>query len=206
MSNKTAVVILSAGGTAREAVHWISEDCTIIGFLDDIQQGTDIIGTLDQAMCIQNHHFISCLGSVKSMKWRQQFLEKLPIERFLGLNKALAIYSTANIHSSSIIFPGAIISHNSQLGKHSLIYHHAIISHDAVIGDYSIVSNGAVVSGNVIIGNSTYVGANSTILDGICIGENCVIAAGATVLSDVPPYTIYISEEKKKPNHYWQSQ
>ena len=51
---------------------------------------------------------------------------------------------------------------------------------------------------NVVIKDDVWIGTGAIVLKGVTIGEGAVIAAGAVVTKDVPPYTIYISENKQK--------
>lgn len=51
---------------------------------------------------------------------------------------------------------------------------------------------------NVVIEDDVWIGTGAIILKGVTIGRGAVIAAGAVVTKDVPPYTIYISENKQK--------
>lgn len=51
----------------------------------------------------------------------------------------------------------------------------------------------------VTIEDDVWIGTGAIILKGVTIGEGSVIAAGALVNIDVPPYTVYINNEKSKP-------
>ncbi len=51
----------------------------------------------------------------------------------------------------------------------------------------------------VTIEDDVWLGANAVILKGVTIGRGSVVAAGAIVNKSVEPYTIFISNDKKKP-------
>lgn len=203
MSASKNLIILSAGGTAREAAQWLSSAYKVVGYLDDSKKDASVLGSLSAA-----HEFastallFSALGSYRSMAWRFGFLERLHSARFVGLRAGATIYASAVLDDSAVLFPGSVVSADASLGRHTLIYHGVIVSHDSRVDDYSIVANGAVVSGGVSIGPNCYVGANATILEGRRVGEGSIIAAGATVVCDVPPHSIYFGPRNIKQNHY----
>ncbi|MCR4900456.1 MAG: CatB-related O-acetyltransferase [Treponema sp.] len=51
---------------------------------------------------------------------------------------------------------------------------------------------------DVIIEDDVWIGSGAIILKGVHIWGGAVIAAGAIVTKDVPPYTIYITQDKTK--------
>lgn len=203
MSERPRVVILSAGGTAREAAHWLARDYRLVGFLDDVVKTEQVVGPLSAVEKFATNALVfSALGSYRSMAWRMSFLERLQAVQFVGMCASATVYPTAILDRTSVLFPGSVLSSEATMGKHSFLYHGVIVSHDSKVGDYSILANGAVISGGVMIGSNCYVGANATILEGRKVGNNSIIAAGAVVVSDVPPCSIYIGPGRIKPNGY----
>ena len=49
---------------------------------------------------------------------------------------------------------------------------------------------------DVIINDDVWIGMRAIILKGVTIGEGSIIGAGAIVTKDVPPYSIYLSQDK----------
>lgn len=52
---------------------------------------------------------------------------------------------------------------------------------------------------DVVIEDDVWIGTHAIILKGVHIGTGSVIAAGAVVAKDVPPYSVFISNEKVLP-------
>lgn len=200
------IIILSASGTAHELKDLIcnSTKFQFVGFLDDNIINNNVIGLISDWKQFNNSNlFVSALGSYKSMSVRKKLLKQIPLKCFITYIHELAyIYSSANIASSSVIFPNSIISAQVDIGIHSLIYHNSTVAHNSKVGNYSMISNGVNISGNVIIGENSYIGVGSTIIEGITIGNNCIVGAGATVINNVPDNHIYISNKKIIHNKY----
>lgn len=53
--------------------------------------------------------------------------------------------------------------------------------------------------GRIVVGNGTWIGGGALIVAPCDIGEGCVIAAGAVVRGDLPPNTLYRSQERQEP-------
>ncbi len=199
------LVIISAGGTAREMYELLKDRYEIVGFLDDNQVAPKILGKLRDLdrFIEQGIAVISALGSYRGMAKRRQFLEKRSLTTFICFHSDRAlIYDNVSLGRATIVFPFSVISTQVSLGVHCFVYHNCVISHDARIGDYSIVSNSVTISGNVSIGENSYIGAGSTILESRSIGDNCIVAAGATVVEDVPSDSIYLPKDRIKANSY----
>ncbi|MBT8113274.1 MAG: hypothetical protein KJO81_10020 [Gammaproteobacteria bacterium] len=199
------LIILSAGGTARELFKLVNKEHEVLGYLDDQIDNAQVIGKIHdfKKFTDQGISVISALGSYKNMSRRKEVLNNIPLNAFVSFysNQTL-IYDTLDTNKGTTIFPYSIISTNVTLGVHCFIYHNCVVSHDSCIGDYTILSNSVTVSGGVIIGENSYIGAGSTVLEGSSIGDNCIVAAGATVIDAVPENSIYISKDNIKPNHY----
>lgn len=199
------LIILSAGGTARELFKLVNNEYEVLGYLDDQIDNDHVIGKIHEFKKFTDLgiFIISALGSYKNMSRRKEVLNKIPLNAFVNFysNQSL-IYDPLNANIGTTIFPYSIISTNVTLGVHCFIYHNCVVSHDSRIGDFTILSNSVTVSGDVIIGENNYIGAGSTIIEGSSIGDNCIVAAGATVIGAVPENSIYISKNNIKPNHY----
>ena len=50
----------------------------------------------------------------------------------------------------------------------------------------------------VVIEDDVWLGANVTVLKGVTIGRGSIVAAGALVRKNVPPYSVYINDQKIK--------
>lgn len=84
-----------------------------------------------------------------------------------------------------LIYPGATITTEVQIGDFTHINPCATIGHQAVIGRNSTICPGSNISGNVSIGEDCFVGAGTVVREGVHIADNCLIGAGAVVVSDI---------------------
>lgn len=199
------LIILACGGTSREIKEIAKDAFNVLGFLDDNKIGPDILGTLeDYFKFVGQAKFCSGLGSYRSMRRRWAILSSLSLHDFVNVIASdCRIYSDAVIGNGVLVFPHSVVSSGVRIGNHVLVYHNCVLAHDAIIEDYSILANSVTLSGNVTIGRNCYIGAGATLLEGISIGDNTIIAAGATVTDSVGSNLIYISKDKRKPNHYY---
>lgn len=91
-------------------------------------------------------------------------------------------------HQGQVVFPGARIGNNVELGEHVHVQFNATISHGCRVGDYVTVCPGAVLSGEVTVEADVFIGAGAVVVHGgITIGRGALIGAGAVVIDNVPP-------------------
>lgn len=89
-------------------------------------------------------------------------------------------------HRGQVVFPGARISPDSELGDHVHVGYNAIVSHGCIVGDFVTICPGAVLSGDVHVGEDAFIGANAVVVHGgITIDAGAVVGAGAVVTKDV---------------------
>lgn len=198
------LLIFGCGGTGREIEQLVKQKYNLLGFLDDKRTGPDVIGKFDDYKTVnRNVKFCSSMSNYASMLRRKEFLQSIPLSRFINLIDCESrIYPTAKWGDAVTIFPGSLLSNNVVLGNHILVYHHCVVAHDVYIQDYCVLANSVTISGGVNIGTNCYIGTGATILDNISIGDNCIIAAGSTVISSVDNNQIFIAPHKIKYNHY----
>lgn len=93
----------------------------------------------------------------------------------------------APYHDGRVVFPGAHIGHDVELGQHTHVQWNVTVAHGCRVGDYVTLCPGAVLSGEVTVEDDVFIGANSTVIHGgITIGRGALIGAGAVVIDNVP--------------------
>lgn len=91
-------------------------------------------------------------------------------------------------HQGQVIYPGARVGHDVELGQHVHIQFNATISHGCRVGDFVTVCPGAVLSGEVTVEDDVFIGAGAVVIHGgITVGRGAVVGAGAVVIDNVPP-------------------
>ena len=94
----------------------------------------------------------------------------------------------AAYHRGRVIYPGAKVGHNVELGVHLHVQYNAVISHGCRVGDFVTICPGAVLSGEVTVEDDVFIGANATVIHGgLTIGRGAIVGAGAVVIDNVPP-------------------
>lgn len=89
-----------------------------------------------------------------------------------------------------IVFAGARVTTNVQLGRHVHLNQNVTIGHDAILSDYVSVNPLAAVSGECQLGAGVLIGTTAAVLQGRRVGEHATVGAGACVVRDVPPRTV----------------
>lgn len=108
-------------------------------------------------------------------------------------------------HRSTVIFPGAVVVGDVNLGQNCSVWYNAVIRADEAtitIGDDSNVQDNAVLHvshdrplklgkgvtvghGAILhscaVGDNSLIGMGAIVLDGAVVGKNCLVAAGALV-------------------------
>lgn len=84
------------------------------------------------------------------------------------------------------------------IGDNCIINTGAIIEHETRIGKHSHISVHATVAGNVTIGNEVLICAGATIKNNISICDKVIIGAGSVVVKDINDSGIYTGIPAKK--------
>lgn len=86
-----------------------------------------------------------------------------------------------------VVYPGAKVGTNVQIGDHGHVQFNAVISHGCELGEFVTVCPGAVLSGEVTVEDDVFIGAGATVVHGgITIGKGALVGAGAVVIDNVP--------------------
>lgn len=199
-----SLVLLGAGGTARESVDLVAamiqagSRLRIVAALDDDVsltgtkiQGIEITGPLaDARLYPPDTRFIDTLGSPRNYSHRPAIISGLgiPDDRFVTLvHPCASVSESATLGVGSLVFAFAAVGAGARLGSHVTILPHSVVSHDASVGDWTQIATAAIVSGSAHVGRCCYVGAGSMIIDGAIVGDGALVGMGSVVLNEVPP-------------------
>ncbi len=203
MRRISRIVILTAGGTARDVVSII--ECInqtsgrvydVIGFLDDSTSnkgaeffGKPVIGTLEDWKNLSSDvKFANALGSPKSFRRRPEQIRQLgiPSRRFVSLvHPSVVVSKGATIGAGSIIYPNVVLMSRVKVGRHVIILPNSTINHDTTIGDFSIIASGVHVGGAVKVGKCCYLGMASSLIQGISVGSRTMVGMGSVLIRSV---------------------
>jgi sugar O-acyltransferase (sialic acid O-acetyltransferase NeuD family) len=193
------MIILGAGGHARELYELMSFDKQSIYFFDDFtKSGPDFLFDLPivsnetavKKLLASNRKVAIGTGNGRT---RQILYEKFKV---LGAEIISVVAHTAIVSNISCKIDGGVnimhfsfISNNTSIGFGSLVNARVNIHHDVKIGVFCEIGPGAVLLGNVQVDDFSFIGAGAIILPGVQIGKHCVVGAGAVVTKNVSDYS-----------------
>ncbi|WP_460486791.1 acetyltransferase [Corynebacterium atrinae] len=118
---------------------------------------------------------------------RRTVAQKVSVEPAIAVHPGAFLDDDVRIQPGVVIFAGATVTTNIDLGLHTHIGRGAAVGHDTVVEDFVTVMPLASVSGNVRLGAGCTIGAGAVIRQGISVGAEAFVGAGAIVVKDVPP-------------------
>ncbi|MBD1420791.1 acetyltransferase [Sphingobacterium chuzhouense] len=196
------MVIIGAGGFAKEVLHIVSqiEQDEHIVFFDNTITSPEYV--LDKYPVLRSDNdlkayfrsngnsFVLGLGNPSLRGKLYHKIISLGGDLCTAVDRSALIGDFCSIGIGATILAHACVSNTSKIGLAPLIYYHAVITHDCVLGDFVELSPGATILGHACVGDYTHIGANATVLPKVKVGKNCIIGAGAVVTKHVPDNTI----------------
>jgi sugar O-acyltransferase (sialic acid O-acetyltransferase NeuD family) len=113
-----------------------------------------------------------------------------------SLTAAQLVHPTATvgpevrIGNGSILFTGAAVTTNVEIGEHVHLNQNVSVGHDAVLDDFVTVNPLAAVSGDTHLESGVMIGTTAAVLQGIRVGADATVGASACVVRDVPSRTV----------------
>jgi len=202
MDNKGKVVILGAGGLAREA-YWVFCDVNkrtgkvweVLGFIDENPAhwgesicDIPILGDFGWFKTASKGE-LKVISAVGSPKVRESLIEKA---RGLGLIFCTVVHPSVQMSEyvemgfGTVITAGCILTTQIQIGNHVFLNLDTTIGHDVIIEGFVNVAPGCHISGNVALKEGADLGTGAVVLQGVTIGKWSTVGAGAVVIEDVP--------------------
>lgn len=196
------IVIVGTGGCARE-VHQIIEDINLraatwelAGFLDDNPgqhgrqvHGYPVLGGIEHLRHASMAGVAVAIG-VGSPAVRRRLAARIAAlagtHEFAILVHPLAqVGNRVTLGAGSLVWQGAIITTDVELGEQVIVNVCSTISHDTRIGNYVTFAPSVSVAGNVCVGDGVDLGIGSSIIHGKSVGEWSIIGAGTVVIGNI---------------------
>lgn len=205
MSIPRRVVILGAGGTAREAasllrsVNRVRQQFEFLGYLvsdlsrlSDRDSKKEILGDYDWISKHRKMIDAAIIGigtPAARLRVADEVRSLAPEWEWPSLIHPSVVLDleTACIGEGVFIGAGVIGTVNLVLESFALCNFGSTIGHEARIGRGSVINPGANISGGVSIGEGVLVGTGAHVLQYRTIGNGATVGAGAVVTRDVPP-------------------
>jgi acetyltransferase EpsM len=203
MREFTKIVIVGAGeqGRITQRILSYNKKYKILGFLDDIKTGDEILGTIKSVKSwIDKDKNISFFVAIGDNYVRREVYNKINKD---GARFVNAIHPSAHVEEGislgDNITIGAFsyINIGSSIGSNTIINNGCIVEHDNIIGQHCHLAPRVVTAGEVEIQDGAFVGIGCTIKDKTHIGKDCFIGAGSNIVSDTKPYSMYFGNPAK---------
>jgi sugar O-acyltransferase (sialic acid O-acetyltransferase NeuD family) len=202
------LVIVGAGGFARETAAAAIHPWRVLGFLDDdpalhgaTRSGHKVLGPVDMARDLPNAKIVVCVGNPRNYLARKHIVERLglPESRY-----ATVVHPAASVGGGSVVGPGtvllagAVLTADVTVGSHVAVMPQAVLTHDCVVEDYVTIASGVRLGGGAVLEQGAYVGAGALIREGITVGAWSLVGMGSIVLRDVPSDEIWAGTPARK--------
>jgi sugar O-acyltransferase (sialic acid O-acetyltransferase NeuD family) len=190
MKQKTPLVIVGAGGFAREVFRAVAHCHVVTSFVAEGEKGNRAIHGIPVKPFFhkndQGHFFIVAVGDPKT---RERLFNRALAAGLVPCPPVVhptAWVGDAELGEGSIVCANTSITTNVKVGKSVIINLNCTIGHDAVLKSFVTVSPGANISGNVIVGERSYIGTGATIREKIKVGAQSVLGMGAVLVKELP--------------------
>lgn len=198
---KTEVVVVGAGGFARELMGYLMHERTL-GHHNHIEITGIVDDSEDRYAAFSNYYSIPYLGSathfslresqmllvaIGSQPYRRQAFQHFAAKgaKFFTFISSLAyINPTAKIGYGVVIAPFCIVNHNVKLGDYGMLNSYSAIGHDSTVGRHCILYPYAAINGYCTVGDGLMMGTRATIFPGTKVGDNCTITSHSYVKTE----------------------
>lgn len=200
-TKRRGLILLGAGSHAREVAEVFSHEIetvlnlSVVGFHTESLESPKNHPSARPLLALSDLDNTAYIGAVGNPALRCRMCDEAEAH---GLTTTILISSRSYVAGSvvlapgAVVYPGAMLSTNVQLGRHALINFCASLSHDTALGDYCTVGPNAALAGSVIGEDRVVIGAGATILPGVRLGQGSMVGAGAVVTTDVAPSTTVV--------------
>ena len=195
------LVIVGAGGFARETAAAALPRWRVRGFLDDdpalhgtVRSGLPILGPAGSVADLPDAAVVVCVGNPRDYTARQRIVERLglPEDRW-----ATVVHPSASVGAGSVVGPGSVLLAGTVLtadvtvGAHVAVMPQVVLTHDDRVGDHVTIASGVRLGGGAVLETGAYVGAGALLREGVTVGAWSLIGMGSVVLRDVPPDEVW---------------
>ena len=204
------IVIIGAGGVGREVsliiqqINELEQTWNLLGFIDDntdnwgkVINGYSVIGGIDSLEFLSNDTYI--VIAIANYKVKRNIVNKINNKfKFATIvHPKVWIHDYMTVGQGTIIYEGAILTANIEIGNHVIISPKCGVGHDSIIKDYVSLLWNVNVSGNDLIEEGVMMGSGSTVIQGKKIGKGSIIGAGAVVVNDIESFSTAVGVPAK---------
>ncbi|ONI81202.1 acetyltransferase [Actinosynnema sp. ALI-1.44] len=195
------LILVGAGGLARETLAAARDSFKVLGFVDDnpALQGKDVdglpvLGPLDAIADYPDAQVVICTARTTDLASRKRIAQRLDLEpeRYGTVVHPLAsIAAGTAVGAGSVVLAFVAVTAPQEIGEHVVIMPHVTITHDDRVSSYVTFAARVAVAGNVSVGETAYLGSGALIREGLSVGAGALIGMGAVVLENVPDNEVW---------------
>ncbi|WP_250002936.1 acetyltransferase [Actinoplanes sp. M2I2] len=195
------LVIVGAGGFARETAAAARAAWNVLGFLDDdpalhgaIRTGRPILGGTELVHRMPDAAVVVCVGNPRNFTARRRIVERLdlPDERYATVVHPLAsVGAGSEAGPGTVLLAGTVLTADVSIGSHVAVMPQAVLTHDDRVSDYCTIASGVRLGGGVVLDEGSYVGAGALVRESVKVGAWSLIGMGSVVLHDVPSNEVW---------------
>jgi sugar O-acyltransferase (sialic acid O-acetyltransferase NeuD family) len=190
------VVLVAAGGLAREVIASAPDGIRIVALLDDDPAthggtvgGLPVLGGLERIAELPRTGIVVCAGSGRARRGLVARLAEFGVthERYATvLGAGVRIPSGCHVGAGSIILPGAVLTADVNVGRHVVVMPNATLTHDDRVDDFATICAGVSLGGAVHVREAAYLGMNASVRQHLTVGAGATLGLGATLLEALP--------------------
>lgn len=117
---------------------------------------------------------------------RKEIADSLKLDWQTLIHPNAVVDPAVTLGRGTVVFAGAVVQVDTQIGCHAIINTSVSVDHDCVIGDFAHIAPGCHLSGAVTLGEGVLLGVGSCARPLLKIGHWSIIGAGAAVVSEIP--------------------
>lgn len=194
------IVILGAGGFAREVYWHLQGEYNDFIFVDDITETQSIQFGHKSYSVVKDWNFVPYGISKFIIGIGNPKAKKIMVEKALlaGLRPAptfihpRALVQDAGIGVGGIVTPGCVVTTNVKIGDYVILNLNSTVGHDSILENYVTVNPGCSISGNAVIGEGASLGTGSVIKEKTVVHANVTVGAQSAVVSDLTEPLVYV--------------
>jgi len=193
------IVIIGAGGLARECAELCKVHGSGVSFVDDVKKGEFILGTIELLKDPDYPYaVVMAVGDIKSKVDIVNRLKGFNVKWATVIDPTAIVRGPGKIGRDVVVQAGCNLISFKEIGDHTYINMCAGVYHDCVVGEFCQIAPYAHLMGNVTVGDRVLIGASATVLQGLTIGDDARIGAGAVVTKDVPAGETWVGVPARK--------
>jgi sugar O-acyltransferase (sialic acid O-acetyltransferase NeuD family) len=205
MAARARVIVIGAGGLAREAA-WLIRDINaaehrfdFVGYaisdrskLGPRDSKEETVGDFEWLEGHRDRYDALVMGigaPAVRLRLARELAERLPSADWPVLvhPRVELDRPSAKLARGAVLSAGVVGTVNIEIRDWALINLTVTLGHEAIVGRGCLLNPGINLSGGVEIGDGALVGTGACVLQYVKIGEGATVGAGAVVTKDVPP-------------------